>query len=100
MKIYEIEDRFPKLCSWKYQEETVREVLKKDSGYVKDLILLNETFALSEDAFTEAMAMTKGFVDNRDEETLNDPKKRKKAAYDYDFNDEKIIELNREKLNK
>ena len=100
MKPYEINDTFPKLCTWKYQEQSVKEVLIKDSGYIKDLILLNENFALSEAAFGEAMAITKGFADKRDAETLADPAKAKKAPYDFDFNDEKIMELNKAKLTK
>ena len=98
MKPYEINDTFPKLCTWKYQEQSVKEVLIKDSGYIKDLILLNENFALSEAAFGEAMAITKGFADKRDAETLADPAKAKKAPYDLDFNDEKIMEQNKAKL--
>lgn len=100
MNIYEINDKFPKLCSWRYQEETVREVLQKDSGYVKDLILLNENFALSEEAYSQAIEITKGFEDKRDDETLSNPSKRKKTPYDFDFSDEKIIELNKMKLEK
>lgn len=100
MKIYELEDRFPKLCSWRYQEETVFDVLKKDSGYVKDLIMLNDKFALSESAYEAAKEITRGFTDNRDEEVLSDTKKVKNTPYDFDFNDEKIQVANNEKIAK
>lgn len=100
MKPYEINDKFPKLCTWKYQEQSVKEVLLKDSGYIKDLILLNENFALSEAAFEEAMTITKGFADKRDAEVLADPAKAKKTPYDFDFNDDKIKEINQHKLEK
>lgn len=100
MKPYDLNDKFPDLCSWKYKNETVKEALIKDSGYIKDLILLNESFVLSEAALKEAMHMTKGFVDTRDAETLADPVKSKKTPYDFDFSDEKIIELNKMKLSR
>lgn len=100
MKPYEINDIFPKLCTWRYQEETVKDVLLKDSGYIKDLILLNENFVLSDAAYAEAVAITKGFTDTRNDDVLNDPAKRKKTPYDFDFNDEKVREINKSKLTK
>ncbi len=100
MKPYELNDKFPDLCTWKYKNETIKEALLKDSGYVKELILLNEKFVLSESAFEEAKQITRGFVDTRDEETKSDPSKAKKTPFDFDFNDEKLRALNKEKLSK
>ncbi|NLO71866.1 MAG: hypothetical protein GX102_13160 [Porphyromonadaceae bacterium] len=99
MNIYEMTDRFPAQCNWKYQDETVKEVLMKDSGYIKDLILLNEKFAISESCFEEAKELTKGFTDKRSPEIINDVK-QSKIPYDYDFNDQKLLEVNRSKLSK
>ena len=63
--IYNIDDRFPNRGNWKYRGETIREVLHKDSGYIKDLIKKNDCFALSDECMDEAKLITRGHRDER-----------------------------------
>lgn len=46
MKSYSLNKTFPYRENWKYKGETIEEVLKKDSGYIKDLIKLHPYFCL------------------------------------------------------
>lgn len=96
---YDIEDKFPKDGDWKYKSETIREVLQKDSGYVKDLIMKSDSFSLSDTCMQEAMQITKGHRDTwkRPENPRNifENYKTYKAPYGFDFNDKTIQEKNK-----
>lgn len=97
--IFEIDDRFPIYGNWKYKGETIREVLHKDSGYVKDLIMKRDDFALSDKCFTEAMKITKGhhetWVKPDSPQTVFDELKPYKIPYGFDFYNEEVQEKNR-----
>lgn len=58
--IYEINDTFP---SRRYKGETIGEVLQKDSGYIKDLIMKSNDFSISDECMAEAIQITKGLRD-------------------------------------
>lgn len=104
--VYNIDDRFPSTGNWKYKGETIREVLHKDSGYIKDLIRLDDTFVLSYECMKIAMIITKGHRDNREKKYnpqfifdgltvygIGTP-------YGFDFNNEEIQQLNKSKMTK
>lgn len=98
--IYNIDDTFP---SRKYKNKTIREVLKIDSGYIKDYLLRNKDFILSAECLLEAQKITKGNIDKawvkpEKAESIFDYFKPYRLPYDYDFNDKKIIETNNFKL--
>ncbi len=99
MKGWNINDIFP--LRWKYQGETIGDVLKKDSGYIKDLIRLHHSFCLSEECMAEAQKITKGFKDEwvkpQNPKTLN--VKIYRIPYGFDFNEEELVKLNQQKLN-
>ena len=101
MKGWNINDIFP--LRWKYQGETIGDVLKKDSGYIKDLIRLHHSFCLSEECMAEAQKITKGFKDEwvkpQNPKTLLDYAKPYGIPYGFDFNNEEIINFNRQKIN-
>lgn len=104
MKAYGLNSIFPSRGSWKYKGKTIEEVLKQDSGYIKDLIKLHSYFCLSEECMLEAQLMTKGFQDKwvkpEKPTTILDNLKTYGVPYDFDFNNDEIIHLNKQKLNK
>ncbi|MBR1889860.1 MAG: hypothetical protein IJ816_04440 [Alloprevotella sp.] len=93
--IYEINDTFP---SRRYKGETIRQVLQKDSGYIKDLIMKSNDFSLSDECFAEAMQITKGLQESweRPENPKNIFEGLKKYAvpYGFDFNDNAVKDKN------
>lgn len=103
MKVFEMTDIFN---FGKYKGEYLLDVIVKDSGYIKDLIILNDDnpgFVLSEKAFKIAKLITKG---NKDVNVNAIPKdsifisklKKYGGPYDFDFNDEKLTQKNNEKI--
>ena len=105
MDSYQLRYTFPNNGSWKYKGETIEEVLRKDSGYIKDLIMLNPNFCLSEKGMSEAQELTKGFYDKwtKPEQPTNnifDSLRVYREPYDFDFNNNEVIAKNQEKLNK
>jgi len=93
--IYEIRDTFP---SRRYKGETIGEVLQKDSGYIKDLIMKSNDFSISDECMAEAIQITKGHRDawKKPENPKNcfDGLKKYRVPYGYDFNDAKVQEKN------
>lgn len=105
MEGYSLNYTFPNNGSWKYKGETIEEVLRKDSGYIKDLIMLNSNFCLSENGMREAQELTKGFYDKwakpeQPTDNIFDSLRVYTKPYDFDFNNEKLINKNKENLNK
>lgn len=103
MKVFELIDKFD---FGKYNGEYVLDVIVKDSGYIKSLIFLNDKnpgFTLSEKALKIAQLITKGFKEQELEKCTNttsylDQLKSYGGPYDFDFNDDKLIQKNNEKL--
>lgn len=103
MKIFEIHD---KLKFGKYKGEIIKDVILKDSGYIKDLIFLNETnpgFILSMNALEFAQGITQGNIEKeiiqQDESSSVFAKIKTYAIpYDYDFNNKELIQKNIDKL--
>lgn len=96
--VYQIDDIFP---SRRYRGETIRVVLLKDSGYIKGLILKNESFALSDECTEKAKRITKGHCDNwkkpESPQTVFEGLKKYGVPYGFDFNDEAIQKINKQK---
>ncbi|TFD92176.1 hypothetical protein E2605_18910 [Dysgonomonas capnocytophagoides] len=99
--IFNIDDIIP--FSKRHPRKTIREILLIDSGYLKDLIKKNSRVILSEECYQEAILITKGM---RDEwvkpigktESIFDSLKPYTAPYGFDFNDEELITINRNRL--
>lgn len=97
--IFEIDDIIP--FSKRHKNETIREIVASDSGYIRTLIEKNEDFALSQKAFEEVQEITKGHKDTwKPKHTGNifDELKPYAVPYLFDFNNEELQKLNQEKL--
>lgn len=98
--IFELDDKIS--FSKRHKEETIRQILRYDSGYIKDLIIKNEKFALSEKSFSEACRLTKGMYDNWEKPVGKtnavDSLKRYASPYPFDLNDEMVIAENNRKI--
>lgn len=88
--------------SKRHPNETIRQIIRYDSGYLKDLFIKDERVVFSEDCFKELCRLTQGHKDN-----WEDPKeavgffpslKFYKSPYLYDFNDPKLLALNEKRL--
>lgn len=101
--IYEIDDRFPTYGKWRYKGQSIREVLLKDSGYIKDLIMKSEDFSLSDACMVEAMLITKGHRDEwkkpANPKNVFEELKPYAVPYGFDFNNDDLQEKNKENRN-
>lgn len=97
--IYEIDDKFPSYGSLKYKGETIREVLQKDSGYVKDLIMKSDDFALSDMCMENAVVITKGhhetWIKPKNPQIVFDRLKPYAVPYGFDFDNNEVHEKNK-----
>lgn len=62
MLVSSLDIRIP--FSKRHPNETIREILRYDSGYIKDLLLKNEHFVFSLECLQEVKILTKGHRDN------------------------------------
>lgn len=91
--------------SKRHPNETIREILRYDSGYIKDLLVKNETFVFSKDCFQELKTLTSGHADNwtmppKPTSSIFDSLKSYATPYLFDFNNPDIEKLNNSKLSK
>lgn len=97
--IYDIDDIFPSYGSWRYKGETIREVLQKDSGYVKDLIMKSDDFSLSDTCMKEAVIITKGhhetWVKPDSPRLIFDKLKPYAVPYGFDFDNDELHKKNK-----
>ncbi len=88
--------------SRRHPNETVRQILQYDSGYVKDLFLKDSRLVFSEDCFNEICQITDGHKDEwvKPENCASflDGLKRYAVPYLYDFNNETLRSINQERL--
>ena len=99
--IYEIDS---KLNFGRYKNKTIRDVLHIDSGYIKDLIRLRDTFVISQNCLLEAINITRGHRENwekpKNPKSMLDGLKVYGVPYLYDFSTADVVELAYNKLNK
>lgn len=103
--MFNIDDVIPFIRRKEHQNQTIRQIIRFDSGYLKDLFLNDERVVFSEECFAELCRLTKDHRDNWEEpekETSNvfDSLKTYRTPYLHDFNDEKLKQLNQERLSK
>lgn len=101
MVIKYIDDIIP--FSKRHAGETIREIIRYDSGYLKDLFLKDESLCFSPECFKEICRLTKDHKDNW--ETPNKPGmsvfsklKSYGVPYLYDFNEDKLYIINLSRL--
>lgn len=100
-KLYNIDDVIE--FSKRHRGETIRQILRYDSGYLKDLFVKNDDFVLSDNCFQEILLLTKGAKDNwskpqQKTSSIFSLCKPYRSPYQYDFNNEDIIALHKHKL--
>lgn len=91
--------------SRRHKGETIRHIIRYDSGYLKDLFKKNDRLVVSPECLSEIQRLTKGHKDNWEKpkeptHCVFDGVKKYGESYLYDFNDEEIQNLNNERLRK
>lgn len=99
--VFEIDDTIP--FSNKHKGETIRQIIRYDSGYIKDLFLKDSRLSFSKDCFAEICRLTKGHSDNWEnpkKEALSIFSQLKPYAspYLYDFNDGDLEKINNNRI--
>lgn len=98
--VFEIDDIIP--FSKRHKNETIRNIVVSDSGYIKTMIEKNEDFVLSEKAYEEVAKITKGHKDawqpQKDTGNIFDELKTYAVPYLFDFNNEELQKINQKKL--
>lgn len=89
--------------SHRHPNETIRQIIRYDSGYLKDLFLNDKRVVFSLECYEELKRLTLGHKDNWEapkgpaRNTLNSLKLYGKP-YLYDFNDENLEKKNKERM--
>lgn len=99
--IFEIDDEIP--FSKRHEGETIRQILRYDSGYIKDLFLKDNRVAFSRECFAEICRLTKGHFDNwekpeKETSSIFSQLKHYASPYLYDFNEGNLEAINKERL--
>ena len=89
--------------SRRHPKETIRQILRYDSGYLKDLFVKNEKLYFTPECFSEICLLTKGHNDNWEKpiettSSIFSYCKPYATPYLYDFNDESLILLNNQRI--
>ena len=89
--------------SHRHPNETIREILRYDSGYLKDLFLKDNRMVFSPECFEDIKRLTKGHKDNwespsKQTKSIFKQLKSYKTPYLYDFNDISLEAINTERL--
>ena len=99
--IFGIDDIIP--FSKRHKGETIRQIVRYDSGYLKDLFLKDERICFSEDCYNDLIRLTQNHNDNWEKgcDTGNVFTQLKSYAtpYLYCFNEERLKTINEERLN-
>lgn len=100
--IFEIDDIIPFVRRNGHEMHTIRQIIRYDSGYLKDLFVNDIRVCFSEKCFLEILRLTKGHYDNWEScnqiPNIFNSLKTYQSPYLYDFNDESLIQLNKERL--
>ena len=100
--IFEIDEIIPFINRKEHINHTIRQIIRYDSGYLKDLFLKDNRVCFSEKCLAELLRLTKGHFDNwENAETSNifNGIKLYKSPYLFDFNNEVIMKTNKDRLN-
>ena len=89
--------------SRRHPNETIRMIIRHDSGYLKDLFLKDTRLVFSEECIEEICRLTKGHKDNWEKPTFESKSvfvnlKPYATPYLFDFNDDSLLELNKQRL--
>ena len=99
--IFEIDDIIP--FSKRHKGETIRQIIRYDSGYLKDLFLKDKRICFSMNCYSDLIKLTQNHKDNwekgNDTGNIFTQLKSYKTPYLFCFNDEKLRKINEERLN-
>lgn len=89
--------------SRRHSNETIRQIIRYDSGYLKDLFLNNKTLVFSKTCLFDLQRLTKGHFDNWENPSVHSKNifndlKSYRSPYLFDFNNDEIIRVNDERL--
>ena len=101
MLVTSLDIRIP--FSKRHPNETIRVIARYVSGYLKDLLVKDESFVFSLECYQELKALTLGHKDNWVKpdiatKSIFDSLKPYRVPYLFDFNNSEIEELNTLKL--
>lgn len=100
--ISDIDTKIP--FSKRHPDETIREILRYDSGYLKDLYYKDEEIVFTEECLAEICRLTAKHEDNWEMPpakpglSVFSRLKTYKSPYLFNFNDEDLIKLNNLRL--
>ena len=103
MKPYEIDDIIPFVKREEHIGNTIRQIIRYDSGYLKDLFFKDKRVVFSRACMDELKHLTKGHFDNWkmpycSSNNIFSNQKKYKSPYLYDFNDTLIEKENVKRL--
>lgn len=90
--------------SRRHENETIREIVRYDSGYLKDLFWADKRLCFSEDCLKDLCRLTYGHKDNWEKtnptsiNSIFKCLKSYKTPYLFDFNDESLVQENLHRL--
>ena len=99
--IFDIDDVIP--FSKRHKGETIRQIIRYDSGYLRDLFLKDERVSFSRESFAEICRLTQGHYDhwekpNKETKSIFSQYKSYKSPYLYDFNLGGLEEINNKRI--
>lgn len=102
--ISDIDTKIP--FSKRHANDTIREILRYDSGYLKDLFYKDETIVFTPECLAEICRLTTKHEDNWEMPPAKPGisvfarLKTYGSPYLFNFNDQELIEVNNQRLNK
>lgn len=97
-----IDEKIP--FSRRHRDDTIREILRADSGYLKDLFFKNEAIVFTTECLAEICRLTAKHKDNWEKPIIKSGQsvfaqlKPYGVPYLFNFNDEKLIAENESRL--
>jgi hypothetical protein len=91
--------------SKRHPDETIREILRYDSGYLKDLFLKDKSIVFTPECFAEIRRLTSNHVDNwetppkKPGQSIFSQLKTYGSPYLFNFNDDDLVQENEARLN-
>lgn len=103
--IFEIDDRIPFCRREEHKTHTIRQIIRYDSGYLKDIFEHDQRIIFSLECYEDLKRLTKGHRDNWEEpikktNLIFDALKHYRSPYLCDFNNAELENENFKRLKK
>lgn len=101
LMVFEIDDKIP--FSNRHSDETIRQIIRYDSGYLKDLFLKDDRVVFSKFCLDKICRLTEGHFDNWEPPKQGASNvflrcKSYATPYLYDFNNGELRDINENRL--